>query len=59
MAGETQRRSRSEIFLEEWGTSGKIRPNLKILKKLLVDAGLIRAAEYVTSNILIGTRFIK
>lgn len=52
MAGHTQRRSCSEIFLEEWGTSGKIRPNLKTLMDLLFDAKLIRAAECVASKIL-------
>lgn len=54
MAGHTQRRSCSEIFLEEWGTSGKIRPNLKILLNLLFDAKLLRAADCITSKILIG-----
>lgn len=51
MASQTQRRSCSEIFLEEWGTSGSIRPNLKILKDLLFELKLIRAAECVASKI--------
>jgi len=54
MASHTQRRSCSEIFLEEWGTSGKIRPNLKYLMNLLFDIKLIRAAEYVASKISNG-----
>lgn len=58
MASQTQRRSCSEIFLEEWGTSGRIRPNLKILKDLLFELKLIRAAECVASKITRGN-FIK
>lgn len=54
MASHTQRRSCSEIFLEEWGTSGKIRPNLKNLMELLYNAKLTRAADYVASKILKG-----
>lgn len=54
MAGHTQRRSCSEIFLEEWGTSGKIRPNLKTLMNLLINAKLIRAAECIASKICHG-----
>ncbi|XP_050442129.1 interleukin-1 receptor-associated kinase 4-like isoform X2 [Adelges cooleyi] len=53
-AGHTQRRSCSEIFLEEWSTSGRIRPNLKFLLEFLVKAKLLRAAEYVSSKILNG-----
>lgn len=54
MASHTQRRSCSEIFLEEWGTSGKIRPNLKKLMELLYDVKLIRAADFIASKILKG-----
>ncbi|CAI6366278.1 unnamed protein product [Macrosiphum euphorbiae] len=53
MAGETQRRYCSEIFLEEWGTSGRIRPNLKILMDLLFKLKLTRAAECIASKIMI------
>lgn len=53
MAGQTQRRFCSEIFLEEWGTSGQIRPNLKILMDLLFELKLIRAAECIASKIMI------
>jgi len=54
MASQTQRRSCSEIFLEEWGTSGRIRPNLKILMDLLIKLKLIRAAECIASKITSG-----
>lgn len=47
-AGITQRRSCAEIFLEEWGTSGRIRPDLAYLVQLLGKAQLFRAADYVT-----------
>lgn len=53
-AGKTQQRHCSEIFLEEWGTSGKVRPNLGILMKLLYDVNLIRAAEAIDSKISKG-----
>ncbi|XP_022170967.1 interleukin-1 receptor-associated kinase 4-like [Myzus persicae] len=52
MASQTQRRSCSEIFLEEWGTSGHIRPNLKILMDMLFKLKLVRAAECVASKIM-------
>lgn len=54
MAGSTRRCSCSEIFLEEWGTSGKIRPSLKILMDLLFEVKLIRAAECIASKISNG-----
>jgi len=54
MASQTQRRSCSEIFLEEWGTSGSIRPNLKILMDILFELKLTRAAECVASKIKSG-----
>ncbi|XP_037025167.1 protein Tube-like isoform X2 [Bradysia coprophila] len=40
------------IFLEEWMTSGKIRPTLSHLLQLLVKSELWRAAEYVAINLL-------
>jgi interleukin-1 receptor-associated kinase 4 len=43
-----QRRPCAEIFLEEWGTSGRIRPDLAYLVQLLGKAQLFRAADYVT-----------
>ncbi|XP_069674519.1 interleukin-1 receptor-associated kinase 4-like [Periplaneta americana] len=48
-AGEKQKRPCTEIFLEEWGTSGKKRPNLMLLTQLLGKAQLFRAADYVTN----------
>lgn len=51
MASHTQRRSCSEIFLEEWGTSGKVRPNLKSLMELLYNVNLTRAADFIASKI--------
>jgi len=54
MASQTQRRFCSAVFLEEWGTSGNIRPNLKILMDLLLELKLIKAAECVASKIMIG-----
>ncbi|XP_059611496.1 protein Tube [Phlebotomus argentipes] len=37
----------AEILMDEWGTSGRIRPNLAHLLQLLVKAELFRAADYV------------
>lgn len=56
MAGNTRRCSCSEIFLEEWGTSGKVRPNLKTLMELLFEVKLIRAAECIASKISNGNK---
>lgn len=42
------------ILFEEWGTSGKTRPTLAHLLKLLVDANLYRAADYLAVDILNG-----
>ncbi|XP_025406971.1 interleukin-1 receptor-associated kinase 4-like [Sipha flava] len=50
-ASKLQQRFCSEIFLEEWGTSGKIRPNLQTLMNLLYEVNLIRAAEAIASKI--------
>lgn len=51
-AGTVQKRWCSEILLEEWGTSGRKRPNLSILLKLLTKADLYRAADYVAVELL-------
>lgn len=53
-AGEKQSRSCTEILLDEWGTSGKVRPNVNTLLQVLVKAQLFRAAEYVSVEILKG-----
>lgn len=42
------------IFLEEWMTSGKIRPTLSHLLQLLIKSELFRAADYVAINLLSG-----
>ncbi|XP_049857052.1 interleukin-1 receptor-associated kinase 4-like isoform X2 [Schistocerca gregaria] len=47
-----QKRPCAEIFLEEWSTSGRIRPNLAFLLELLVKAELYRAAEFVAGDLL-------
>jgi hypothetical protein len=43
----TQRRPFAEIFLDEWGTSGKKQPDLAFLLEQLGKAELFRAADYV------------
>ncbi|XP_055697784.1 protein Tube [Phlebotomus papatasi] len=42
----------AEVLIDEWGTSGRIRPNLAHLLQLLVKAELFRAAEYVACDLL-------
>lgn len=44
----------AEILIDEWGTSGRIRPNLAHLLQLLVKAELFRAADYVACDLLNG-----
>lgn len=44
----------AQIFLEEWITSGKIRPSIGHLLQLLVKSEIFRAADYVAVNILSG-----
>lgn len=51
-ASQKQKRHCTEILLEEWGTSGQKRPYLSDLLKLLVQAQLYRAAEYVSVELL-------
>ncbi|CAG2065642.1 unnamed protein product, partial [Timema podura] len=51
-AAAKQHRSCTEIFLDEWGTSGKRRPNLQILMEQLVAAHLFRAVDYVAISLL-------
>ncbi|KAL5282775.1 tub family protein [Megaselia abdita] len=47
-----ERRSQTEILLDEWGTSGKKRPTLEVLMNVLVKAQLLRAADLVALNFL-------
>ncbi|CAH2243070.1 interleukin-1 receptor-associated kinase 4-like [Pararge aegeria] len=37
----------SEILMDEWGTSGRVRPTLGILKEILVKAQIFRAADEI------------
>lgn len=55
---EQQKRSPTEILLDEWGTSGKKRPTLEVLLNVLVKAQLLRAADLVALNFLNGTKII-
>ncbi|XP_014275275.1 interleukin-1 receptor-associated kinase 4 isoform X1 [Halyomorpha halys] len=49
---ENQKRSSTEILLEEWGTSGRRRPHISDLLNVLVKAELYRAADYVSLQLL-------
>lgn len=42
------------ILMDEWGTSGRIRPTLGHLLQLLVQANLYRAADFLATDILHG-----
>lgn len=53
-AGIRQRKSAAQIFIEEWSTTGRIRPTLSHLLQLLVRSELFRAADYVAINLLSG-----
>lgn len=46
------RRTCTEILIDEWGTSGRVRPALGHLLYLLTKAKLFRAADYVAVNLL-------
>lgn len=41
-------KSCTKILIEEWGTSGKVRPRLSSLRELLIKAQLFRAADYIS-----------
>ncbi|BES88874.1 STYKc [Nesidiocoris tenuis] len=53
-ASSKLKRTCSEILLDEWGTSGRIRPNLSTLVELLAAAQLYRAAEYISLDVMNG-----
>ncbi|XP_077296992.1 uncharacterized protein LOC143918798 [Arctopsyche grandis] len=53
--GSKQNRYCAEILFDEWGTSGKNRPTLIHLFKLLKQAQLYRAADIISINLLDGT----
>lgn len=48
------KKNAAQIFLEEWITSGKIRPSIGHLLQLLIKSEIFRAADYVAVNILSG-----
>ncbi len=41
--------------MDEWGTSGKKRPTVKLLLDYLIEAELYRAADYVAVQLLNGS----
>lgn len=43
-----------DILIDEWGTSGKIRPTVEDLLRLCYEQDLIRAADFVRNDILGG-----
>lgn len=49
---ERSHRSCTEILLDEWGTSGRIRPALGHLLYLLIKAEVFRAADYIAVELL-------
>ncbi|XP_018565585.1 probable LRR receptor-like serine/threonine-protein kinase At2g23950 [Anoplophora glabripennis] len=51
-ASEKYRRACTEILLDEWGTSGRVRPALGHLLYLLTKAKLFRAADYIAVDLL-------
>lgn len=51
---QKHRENAAKIFLEEWGTMGRLRPRLQNLLDLLTKAELFRAADYVANEILKG-----
>lgn len=44
-------------MLDEWGTSGKVRPKVETLLNILIKAQFYRAAEYVAVDLLNGIHF--
>lgn len=44
----------TRVLLDEWGTSGQIRPTLETLLDLLIDNDLFRAADIVAEQLLGG-----
>ena len=53
-AGHKQNRPCAEIFLEEWGCSGRKRPTLADLLHLLIESELFTAADFVAVDLLKG-----
>jgi len=50
--GIMNRRLAGDILLDEWSTSGRIRPTVETLFDLLQECQLFRAADYVAEEIL-------
>lgn len=53
-----QKRSGADIFLSEWSTLNKKRPNCKLLLDLLVKLEFFKAADYLAVDVL-KSKFIK
>lgn len=49
---EKHSKSYTELLLQEWGTSGKVRATLRTLLDVLIKAELFRAADYVAEDLL-------
>jgi interleukin-1 receptor-associated kinase 4 len=45
-------RSCTEIFFDEWGTSGRKRPTVRLLYDYLKKLDFIRAADYIGTTYL-------
>lgn len=56
-ASQQSGRSCSEIFLDEWGTSGRKRPTVYLLHQYLKKVNLKRAATYVAEKLMKGLNF--
>lgn len=48
------RRSPTMLLLDDWGTTGRNRPTVKLLLDNLIKAEQYRAADYVAVNVLKG-----
>lgn len=49
---DNDRRSATQILFDEWGTTGKNRPNLGHLLHLMIHTNVFRAADYVAQELL-------
>ena len=56
-AGEKAENGAFEVLVEEWGTSGRIRPTIGHLLNLLDKAQLLSAVVYIYKNLLNGLCF--
>lgn len=53
-ASQQDKRQCSEIFLDEWGISGRRRPTVQLLRQYLEKANLKRAMTHVAEKLLGG-----